>query len=215
MNEMCMNYKKTCFKNSERIFKTFFHIVFLEICKSFELLPKGLSTKKRLCFGKRSEELEKGWKNGIDELNGRCRDLLLQEHCKKLFNLMDIFWCDIKYVELDITWLLKVKTHLDKLEKIQSKIKRKKLRNMSTNSLLKKMVLERFVEHLPFFKFKYDFNAFCYSKFPDFENLYTLLTINKGRGVFRTSSSSQASQDESAVFDLVYTENISSFLDHH
>ena len=36
------------------------------------------------------------------------------------------FWCDIKYVQLDITWLLKVKTHLDKLEKIQSKIKQKK-----------------------------------------------------------------------------------------
>ena len=141
--------------------------------------------------------------------------MLLQEHCIKLFNLTDIFWCDIKCVELDITWLLKVKTHLDKLEKTQSKFKRKKLRNMSTNSLLKKMVLERFDEHLPFFKFKYDFNAFCYSKFPDFENLYTLLTINKGRGVFRTSSSSQASQDESAVFDLLYTENISSFLDHH
>ena len=100
--------------------------------------------------------------------------------CKKLFNLMNIFWCDIKYVELDITWLLKVKIHLDKLEKIQSKIKWKKLRNMSTNSLLKKMVLERFDEHLPFFKFKYDFNAFCYSKFRDFENLCTLLTVNKG-----------------------------------
>ena len=51
---------------------------------------------------------------------------------------------------------------------------------MSTNPLLKKMVLERFDEHLPFFKFKYDFNAFCYSKFPDFENLYILLTVNKG-----------------------------------
>ena len=141
--------------------------------------------------------------------------MLLQEHCIKLFNLTDIFWCDIKCVELDITWLLKVKTHLDKLEKIQSKIKWQKLRNMSTNSLLKKMVLESFDEHLLFFKFKYDFNAFCYSKFPDSENLCTLLTINKGRGVFRTSSSSQVSQDESAVFDLVYTENISSFLDHH
>ena len=98
MDEMCINYKKTCFKNSERIFKTFFHIVFLEICTSFELLPKGLLTKKRLCFGKQSEELEKEWKNGIDELDGRCRDLLLQEHFKKRFNLMDIFLCDIKYV---------------------------------------------------------------------------------------------------------------------
>ena len=61
---------------------------------------------------------------------------------------MDIFWCDIKYVELDVNCLLKVKTHFEKLEKIQSKIKRKKLRNMSANSLLKKMVLERFDEHL-------------------------------------------------------------------
>ena len=119
---------------------------------------------------------------------------------------MNIFWCDIKDVELDITWLLKVKIHLDKLEKIQSKIKWKKLRNMSTNSLLKKMVLERFDEHLPFFKFKYDFNAFCYSKFPDFQDLYTLLTMNKGGGVFRTSNSSQASQDDSVVCDVVKSE---------
>ena len=81
-----MNYKKTCFKNSERMFKTFFHILFLEIRKSFELLPNGLSTKKGLCFGKPSEELEKEWKNGIDELDRKYRNLLLQEHCKKLFN---------------------------------------------------------------------------------------------------------------------------------
>ena len=119
---------------------------------------------------------------------------------------MDIFWCDIKSVELDVNCLLKVKTHLDKPEKIQSKIKRKKLRNMSTNSLLKKMVLERFDEHLPFFKFKYDFNAFCYSKFPDFQDLYTLLTMNKGSGVFRTSKSSQSSQDDSVVCDVVKSE---------
>ena len=68
------------------------------------------------------------------------------------------------------------------------------------------MVLERFDEHLPFFIFKYDFNAFCYSKLPDFENLYTLLTMNKSNGIFRTSSSSQASQGESAVGDFVKSE---------
>ena len=67
----------------------------------------------------------------------------------------------------------------------------------------KKIVLERFAEHLPFFKFKYDFNAFCYFKFPEIENLYTPLTMNKSSGVFRTSSSSQASQDESLVCDFV------------
>ena len=115
MDEKFINYKTTCFKNSEIIFKTFFHIVFLEICKSFELLPKGLSTKERLCFGEPSEGLKKEWKNGIDELDERSRDLLIQTHCKKLFNFMNIFWCD---VEVDVNWLLKVKTNLDKLEKI-------------------------------------------------------------------------------------------------
>ena len=59
MDEKCMNYKKTCFENSEGILKTFFHFVLLEICKSPELLTMGLSTKKRLYFAKPSEELEK------------------------------------------------------------------------------------------------------------------------------------------------------------
>ena len=119
---------------------------------------------------------------------------------------MDNFWCDIRYVEVDVIWLFKVKTHRDKLEKIQSKIERKKLRKVSANSLLKKMVLERFDERFPFFKFKFDFNAFCYSKFPDFENLYTLPIINKGRSAFRTCNSSQASQDGFTVRDFVKPE---------
>ena len=76
--------------------------MFLEICKAFELLTKGLSTEERFCFGKPAEELEKEWKNVIDELDGRCRDLLLQEHCNKLFNVMNIYWCDNKYVEVDV-----------------------------------------------------------------------------------------------------------------
>ena len=40
------------------------------------------------------------------------------------------------------------------------------------------MVFERFNEHLPHFQFKSDF-LYCNSQCPDFENLYTLLTINK------------------------------------
>ena len=59
MDEKFINYKTTCFKNSEIVFKTFFHIMFLEICKSFELPPKGLSTKERLRFGEPSEGLKK------------------------------------------------------------------------------------------------------------------------------------------------------------
>ena len=63
--------------------------------------------------------------------------------------------------------------------------------------------MEEVKKHVHKFKFKYDFNAFCYFKFPDFENIYTLLTMNKVSGVFRTSVSTQASQGESAVCDFV------------
>ena len=103
--------------------------------------------------------------------------------CRNIIRICLILWTfygHIKYIVADISWLLRVKTHLGKLE--------------------------RYDEQLPFFKFKYDFNAFCYSKFPDFENLYILLTMNKGSGVFRTSSSSQVSQGESAVRDFVKSE---------
>ena len=154
--------------------------------------------QRKDCFEKLSEECEKEWKNAIDELDGKCCGLWLQKYCKKPFNLIDIFWCDITYVDVNVGWLLKVK-YLDKYEKIQSKIKRKRSRNMSTSFLLKKMVLERLDKYLPFFKFKYDFNAFYYCKYPDFENLYTLLAMNKGSSFVRSSSSSQASQDESAA----------------
>ena len=41
------------------------------------------------------------------------------------------------------------------------------------------MVLERFDEHLPLFQFKSDFLLYCNSLCPEFENLCTLVTINK------------------------------------
>ena len=76
---------------------------------------------ERLYFGKPSEELQKEWKNRIDKLDRRYRDLLLQEHCNKLSNLMGNFWCDISYAEVDAFWLLKVKTNLTSLIKFSQK----------------------------------------------------------------------------------------------
>ena len=44
-------------------------------------------------------------------------DLLLKEHCKKLFYLMNCFWETIVDADVDISWLVKVRNHLDKIEK--------------------------------------------------------------------------------------------------
>ena len=60
---------------------------------------------------------------------------------------MSCFWEAIVDVNVDISWLVKVRNHLDKIEKEQAKTKRKKLASLSRNSHLKRMVLEPFDEH--------------------------------------------------------------------
>ena len=109
----------------------------------------------------------------------KCWDLLLEELCEQLFCLMDSFWGVIAPRNVNLNWLIKVRSHLDKIEKIHEKVKRKKLSSLSRNLSLKKMVFGRFNEHLPHFQFKSDFHLYCNSQCPNFENLYTLLTINK------------------------------------
>ena len=92
---------------------------------------------------------------------------------------------------VDLNWLIKVRSHLDKIEKEQEKVKRKKLSSLSRNSSFKKTVFERFNKHLPQLQFKSDFFLYCNSQCPDFGNLYTLLTISKTckyRGRVNTTS---------------------------
>ena len=58
-------------------------------------------------------------------------DLLLKEHCKKLFYLMNCFREAIVDADVDISWLVKVRNHLDKAEKEQAKTKRKRMTLLS------------------------------------------------------------------------------------
>ena len=45
------------------------------------------------------------------------RGLLLEEYCKTLFPLIDSFWKAISNMDVDINWLGKVRTHLNKIKK--------------------------------------------------------------------------------------------------
>ena len=90
----------------------------------------------------------------------KCRDLLLQEHFKKLFLLKGNFWDEIKEFNFDLKRLFKVRNHLEKLERNFQETKRKKLSNLSKNVGMKKLVLARFKEYLPHFEFKVDITSF-------------------------------------------------------
>ena len=115
MEQKCKSYTKTCFKKSEIICKTFYHVVFLEICKSFHLMPKGLVAKKRFCVGGTSKDFQKKWYYNLKETERTWQDLLLEECCDKLFALMDSFWVEISCKRIDICWLGKVRVHLNKI----------------------------------------------------------------------------------------------------
>ena len=129
------------------------------------------------------------------------RDLLLQEHCKKLFLLMDSVWDEIKDFNFDLKWLFKVRNHLEKFERKLQETKRKKLSNLSKNAEIKKLVLARFKEHLPHFEYKVDFKSFCESRCQDFDNIHTLLTLNESNNSKNESDAFfQASQNNRTEF---------------
>ena len=154
-----------------------------------------------------SKDFKKKWDGNLRDIEWKCRDLLLEEHCKKLFYLMSCFWEAIVDVNVDISWLVKVRNHLDKIEKEQAKTKRKKLASLSRSSHLKRMVLEGFDEHLPHFQFKSDFLSYCNSLCPEFENLCTLVSINK---TFKhqkgESASSQTCQGDINLIEVLNEE---------
>ena len=75
--------------------------------------------KKRFCVCGTLDEFERKWDCNLKEMKMKCRDLLLEEYCNKLFSLMDSSWMGISGRCIDIYWLVKVQGHLDKVEKEQ------------------------------------------------------------------------------------------------
>ena len=101
---------------------------------------------------------------------------------RKLFKLEDDFGQVIRKTKVNVNFLFKLRFHLDRVEKKQQKIKLRKLRSLSPNSVYKKLLIEQFYEHLPHFRFKLDFVKFCSSNIEDFENLFNILTLDNMPG---------------------------------
>ena len=48
------------------------------------------------------ESSMKEWRSSVEDIDNKCRDLLLQEHYLIFFFLMDSFWDDIKDFNFDL-----------------------------------------------------------------------------------------------------------------
>ena len=100
-NEECKKYSKNLFKKLESIYKSFHHIVFLEICKSFGLLPKGLVSKKSFCIRHPSKEFTEEWQSNIKVMDNKCASIYFYRNTVRNFFLMDSFWDEVKDFNFD------------------------------------------------------------------------------------------------------------------
>ena len=91
-------------------------------------------------MGGTSQNFEKKWDANLREMERKCQDLLLEEHCEKLFCLMESFWEVIAGANVSLNWLIKIRSHLNKIEKEQDKVKQIKLSSLLRNSSLNKIV---------------------------------------------------------------------------
>ena len=89
VNKECDNYMKEMFRTCENAYKLFYYIVFLEICKSYKIVPKGLYVKKDYCIGSPSTEFCNNWRKEKLDYQLRLCDMLIQENVRKLFILID------------------------------------------------------------------------------------------------------------------------------
>ena len=70
------------------------------------------------------------------------------------------------------------------------------------------MVFERFYEYIPHFQFRADFVSYCDSQCPEFENIYTLTTLNKTyKNKEKMNNASQSCQDKCGLLGVLNTEN--------
>ena len=103
---------------------------------------------------------------------------MFYEYVEKLLR-KSTFNCLFEEFLIQNDWLLNVRGHLEKYEKILRRRKLKKLKKLTkSNEFLFFEYLGQFDSHEPFFLFKNQFLKFRNSFVLDFENLHNLIGLN-------------------------------------
>ena len=77
-----MNHKNTAqqlFNISEDIYKSFYHIVFLEVCRAYQIILDELFISKKPCIGKPSDRFLDSWEKELENTGGNLRQVLIEE----------------------------------------------------------------------------------------------------------------------------------------
>ena len=106
------------FNLSEEIYRLCYRIVFLQVCSACSIIPDGVTVNKNPCIGKPSKKLMSDWEGELINVESKLCDLVLYEYVEKLFMSEETFNCLFKGFLVQHDWLLKVRGHLEKYEKI-------------------------------------------------------------------------------------------------
>ena len=145
----------------EDAYSTLYRIVFLEVNKSYGIIPNGLKIKKAACIGNVSENFVTSWSLELTKAEVQeVTKVLILEHVRKLYAVKENFNSLFKHHTVEEEWLFRTRNHLEKFEKAERRRKLKNLRKLSNNETLYFKCLERFESHFEFFLFKFNFLEF-------------------------------------------------------
>ena len=170
--------------------------MFLEVSKSYGIIPNGLKIKKAACIGNVSKKFATSWNLELTKAEVQLMEVLILEHVQKLYAIEENFNLLFNHHRVQENWLFRTRNHLEKFKKAKRWRKIKKFRKHSNNETLYFKCLERFESHFDFFSLQSNFLEFCNNFIPDFENLYYLLHLNTSDSIKESSSEKSKSKQD-------------------
>ena len=96
----------------EKPYKTFYHAVFLEVCKSYGITPIGFDIKKTACVGKPNKNILLLWEEELVAAQYKLTESTIIESVQKLYDLETKFILKFSMCTVQEDWFLKIRDHL-------------------------------------------------------------------------------------------------------
>ena len=81
------------FNLSEDIYRLFYHIVFLQVCSAYSIIPDGFTVNENPCIGKPRKKFISDWEGELVNVESKLRDLVLYAYAENLFKSEETFNC--------------------------------------------------------------------------------------------------------------------------
>ena len=208
----------SCFRSAVKGISYHYHVAFLEVCKSYNIVPKGLVVNKRPFISFSSDELTAAWKETLQATQATLIETLIVGIFRKLTDFEIDFWEEMcRVVERSTEeefsdWAVKLLVYLEKHEKRCREKKCKKLKKLLPKCYLEE-ALQRMREHEGYLTFKTEIYDFLQEINCDIPNLVNLNLIGSS---FMSNNNDSTLKDNSILQNnSTLTPEIPASLEYH